>query len=155
MLRFARAFGCDAHLVVTYEVLLLTMASGAQFRTKVGSRVPGMNVNLAAVAAVKTLVDAVEAGHVKDLADIRGELERIEHEPPIYNRWVVVAGLSLTAASLSRLFGGDWPTFFVALVAGAVGTWLRQEMGRRGWNLFLTAFAGAAVSGILAASPCS
>jgi len=150
VLRFARAFDCEAHLLITYEVLLLTMASGAQFRTKVGSRVPGMNVNLAAVAAVKTLVDAIEAGETKDLADIRREIERIEHERPIYNRWIVIAGLSLTAASLSRLFGGDWPTFFVALVAGAAGTWLRQEMGRRGWNLFLTAFAGAAFSGILA-----
>jgi uncharacterized membrane protein YjjB (DUF3815 family) len=82
--------------------------------------------------------------------EIRQRLEAIEHQPPIYNRWLVIAGLSLTAASLSRLFGGDWPTFFVTLVAGAIGTWLRQELGRRGWNLFFVAFAAALASGLAA-----
>jgi uncharacterized membrane protein YjjB (DUF3815 family) len=108
-----------------------------------------MNVNMAAVAAVNSLVAKVEGG-LMGLMEVRTKLEEIEHQPAIYGRWIVVAGLSLTAASLSRLFGGDWPTFFVVLAAGAVGTWLRQEMGRRGLNLFLIAFVAAFVSGVIA-----
>jgi len=150
--RFAKVFACDVHLLVTYESLLLTVTTASgEFRTKAGNRVPAMNVNMAAVAAVKTLVVDVETARGAMAAtEIRQRLEAIEHQPPIYNRWLVIAGLSLTAASLSRLFGGDWPTFFVTLVAGAIGTWLRQELGRRGWNLFFVAFAAALASGLAA-----
>jgi len=146
--RFTRAFDCDAHLIVTYESMLLTLDSNHQFRTRVGNRVPSMNVNLAAVTSARELVARVEAG-LRDLAEIRRLAESIEHSPPLYSRWVVMIALSLTAASLSRLFGGDWPTFFVAFVAGMAGTWLRQEMGARAMNPFLTAFVAALVSGIV------
>ena len=144
--RFAKVFGCEAHLLVTYEALLLTVRMDGEFRTKTGNRVPTMNVNMAAVAAVETLLDELERAAMK-IGDVRAKLEEIERQPPIYGRWVVVTGLSLTAASLSRLFGGDWPTFFVALAAGAAGTWLRQEAGRHGWNVFFVAFLAALVSG--------
>ena len=60
--RFAAAFGCEAHLIVTYEALLLTVVSGGQFRTKVGYRVPAMNVNLAAVEGIDQVVGEVEKG---------------------------------------------------------------------------------------------
>ncbi|CAN5534508.1 hypothetical protein BH09VER1_BH09VER1_23480 [soil metagenome] len=147
--RFTKTFGYESHPLVTYETILLTIASTDGFRTKAGHRVPAMNVNMAAVAAVNTLIDEVEAGRLA-LADVPARLDAIEHQRPIYSRWMMVAGLSLTAASLSRLFGGDWPTFFVTFVAGAVGTWLRQELGKHGANLFLTTFLGAMVSGIVA-----
>jgi len=127
--RFVKALGYESHLMVTYEMLLLTVFQGDEFRTKTGTRVPAMNVNMAAVTAVLHLVDEVEGG-LQAPASVRARLEVIEHEPAIYPPWVVVAGLSLTAASLSRLFGGDWPTFFVTLVAGAIGTWIRQEISR-------------------------
>jgi uncharacterized membrane protein YjjB (DUF3815 family) len=73
----------------------------------------------------------------------------VEHAKPQYNRWRVVVALGLTAASLSRLFGGDWPAFAVAWLAGAAGTWLRQEMGRRHANPFAIPFAAATLSGIV------
>jgi uncharacterized membrane protein YjjP (DUF1212 family) len=149
LVRFASAFGCEAHVLVTYKTLLLTLISNQQFRTKAGNRVPAMNVNMATVADVNSLVAKVEGG-LMGLMEVRTKLEEIERQPAIYGRWTVVAGLSLTAASLSRLFGGDWPTFFVVLAAGAVGTWLRQEMGRRGTNLFLIAFVAAFLSGVVA-----
>ncbi len=146
--RFTAAFGCEAHLLVTYEALLLTAVVGGQFRTKVGPRVPAMNVNLAAVAAVNDLVGGVAAGRT-GLAQARAQLEGLEHRPAAYSPWVVVIALGLTAASLSRLFGGDWGTFGVVWLAGAAGTWLRQELGRRGFNLFFIPFAGALASGVI------
>jgi uncharacterized membrane protein YjjP (DUF1212 family) len=148
MVRFAAAFGCEAHLMVSYEVLLLTLVAGEEFRTKVGSRVPAMSVNMAAIAEVSRLVDEVENGRI-EIAAIRSELEAVEHRPPVYGRWVVVIALGLTAASLARLFGGDWPTFGIAWVAGSAGMWLRQELGRRGFNPFFIPFAAALLSGII------
>jgi len=146
--RFAAAFGTDVRLLVTYEALLLTAVADGQFRTKIGLRVPSFNVNLAVVAAVNSLVGAVQAGR-RRLADAGAELADAEHRPPTRSRWVVVVALGLTAASLSRLFGGDWPAFLVAWLAGAAGTWLRQELDLREINLIAAAFAGALLSGLV------
>ena len=146
--RFTAAFGCEAHLVVTYEALLLTVVSGGQFRTKVGYRVPAMNVNLAAVEGVDQVVGEVEKGRW-GLAESRQELEAIEKRSPLFGRWLVVTALGLTAASLARLFGGDWPTFWVAWLAGSNGMWLRQELGRRRLNIFFIPFAAALASGVI------
>ena len=148
VVRFAASFGCEAHLMVTYEALLLTVVADGHFRTKIGHRVPAMNVGLTAVNAVNRIVDEATTGRL-DLAKARAGLDDAEHRPPEYARWLVVAALGLTAASLSRLFGGDWPTFAVAWLAGAAGTWLRLEMGRRHANLFAVPFAAAIVSGII------
>jgi len=146
--RFAAAFGCEAHLLVTYEVLLLTIVAGGQFRTKVGYRVPAMNVNMAVVVSVNRLLGEVENGRL-ELPEARAELEDIERRPSVYERWIVVVALGLTAASLGRLFSCDWPTFGVSWLAGSAGMWLRQELGRRGFNPFFIPFAAALVSGVI------
>ena len=148
MVRFAAAFGCETHLVVTYEALLLTVVSGEQFRTKISHRVPAMNVNMAAVAAVSNLLGEVEAGRWR-LSEAQKELDDVEDRSPVYGRWLIVIALGLTAASLARLFGGDWPTFWVSWLAGSLGMWLRQMLGRRGFNLFFIPFAAALLSGVI------
>lgn len=148
VLRVAAAFGCEAHLMVTYEALLLTLVAGGQFRTKVGYRVPALNVNMAAIADLSRHVDEVKNGR-RGTAEARAELEAIEGRPPVHGRWIVVVALGLTAASLARLFGGDWPTFGIAWLAGSAGMWLRQELGRRGFNLFFIPFAAALLSGVI------
>jgi uncharacterized membrane protein YjjP (DUF1212 family) len=148
VVRFAAAFECEAHLMVTYEVLLLTLVAGGQFRTKVGYRVPALNVNMAAITDLSLLLREVEDGR-RSTAEVRTELEDVENRSPLYGRWVVVVALGLTAASLARLFGGDWPTFGIAWLAGSAGMWLRQELGRRGFNLFFIPFAAALVSGVI------
>jgi len=148
IVRFAAAFGYEAHLIVTYEALLLTIVAGNQFRTKVGYRVPGMNVNMAAVVSVNRLLGEVVNGRLS-LAEGRAELADIEQRPTLYSRWIVVVALGLTAASLARLFSSDWPAFGVAWLAGSAGMWLRQELGRRKFNLFFIPFAAALVSGII------
>ena len=148
MVRFAAAFGCETRLVVTYEALLLTIVSGEQFRTKISHRVPAMNVNMAAVAAVSNVLGEVEAGHWR-LSEAQKELDDVEDRSPVYGRWLIVFALGLTAASLARLFGGDWPTFWVSWLAGSLGMWLRQMLGRRGFNLFFIPFAAALLSGVI------
>src|SRR2546427_12176561 len=60
--RFAAAFGCEVHLLVTYEALLLTAVAGGQFRTKVTNRVPSLNVNPAGAAAANRLPGGGGAG---------------------------------------------------------------------------------------------
>lgn len=145
--RFAAAFGCEANLLVTYEALLVTLVAGEDFRTKIGHRVPGMNVGMAALDALNRMVDAAEAGHLT-LAQARAALEAVEHRPAVYPRWLIVLGLGVTTASLSRLFGGDWGACAIAGVAGLVGSTVRLELPRHQVNAVLAAFIVAWLSGI-------
>lgn len=146
--RTVSAFGAEAHLVVTYSALLLTVIVSGRSYTKVGNRIPAMNVNLATVTSVNRLVEEVEAGR-RTVAEARRALEEYERRPLLYRRWRVAMAMGLTAASLARLLGGDWVTCAVVWLAGTVGTWTRQELSRRAFNLFFIPFAVALVSGVL------
>ena len=146
--RLASAFGCEAHLLVSYEALLLTLVSHDSFRTKVGNRIPAMNVGMSALVSVYGILDQIESGAI-GLPEAQAALDRAEHQPPAYHRILVAAALGLTAASLSRLFGGDWAAFGVCWVAVVLATLLRQDLGRRGLSPVLVAFVVACVSGLL------
>jgi uncharacterized membrane protein YjjP (DUF1212 family) len=146
--RFARRFGAEANLVVSYEALVVTVSAGDRFRTKIGHRVPGMNVGVSALYALDRLLTDVEAGRAT-LEDARARLDDVEHRFPANPPWAVTLGMALTAASLSRLFGGDWGTFFVVAVVGAVQTRARLEMVRRQANPVLVTFASALLGGVV------
>ncbi len=133
---------------MSYEALILTVVNGPHFRTKIGRRLPGMNVGMAALEALKAVADSAAAGRLS-LADARAALDAIEHAPPAYPRWLVTLALGLTAASLSRLFGGDWGSFAIAGVAGTAATWPRLLLAARRVNPVLVAFAVALLGGIL------
>ena len=146
--RVADAFGWEAHLLVTYEALLLTLVGHDTFRTKVGNRIPAMNVGMSALVSAYDILDRIESGGWR-LTEAQAALDRLEHQPPAYSRVLVAAALGLTAASLSRLFGGDWSAFVVCWIAVTLATLLRQDLGRRGLSPVAVAFAVACVSGLL------
>lgn len=52
VIRLAAVFGCEAHVALSYEALILTIVNGNHFRTKIGRRLPGMNVGMAAIEAL-------------------------------------------------------------------------------------------------------
>jgi uncharacterized membrane protein YjjP (DUF1212 family) len=62
--RLAEACGCEAHLLVTYEALLLTLVSQDSFRTKVGNRIPAMNVGMSALVSVYGILDGIGSGAI-------------------------------------------------------------------------------------------
>jgi uncharacterized membrane protein YjjP (DUF1212 family) len=146
--RFAAAYGCEAHLAVSYETLVLTLVSGGRFLTKIGYRVPGMNVGMTAVQGVNGVVEAA-AGRRLSLAAAGEALDAIERAPPVYRRWVVTMALGVTAASLCRLFGGDWGSVVVAGVAGWAATWPRLLLAAQGANPVLAAFLVALAGGVV------
>jgi len=145
---FAAALGREVHLVVAYEELLLTTVGQDGFRTKVGLHLPSMNVDMNAVGALNAIVDDVIAGRL-DVPGVSTGLTALEHGRAVYPRWLIAIGLGLTAAALSKLFGGDWSVFLTVFVAGTAGTWVRQQLGR--WHLVpaLAAFVTALISGVI------
>lgn len=149
--RTAEAYGASAHTVVTYESLIITLSRGDQFRTKAGKHIQVLNVNMETIAASETILLEIESG-LLDCQTATVRFEAVDAKPPTTNRWMVVGGLALTCAALSRLFGGDWATFGIAGAAGFVCMWVRTEFARRKGNGFLgvfaAAFAGGCVAGI-------
>jgi uncharacterized membrane protein YjjP (DUF1212 family) len=146
--RFAAALGYEARLLVSYEGLVLTLVAEGRFATKIGSRIPAMNVGMSQAAAAYGVLDAVEARRL-DVQGASAALEALEHRPPVYNRFLVALGIGMTAAALSRLFGGDWAAFAACWVAVFFGTLLRQDLGKRGLSPVVVAFLTAALSGLL------
>ena len=149
--RFAAAFDVEANLLVSYEAVLVTIVAGGHIRTKVGHRLPGIGVGMAAIEAVNQLIDDVDGGD-RDLVKVQSRLNAVERHPGSYPRWQVVAGLTVTAASLSRLFGADGLACIAAGLAGSLGTWVRLELGRRQVNPVLSVFVVALLSGIVGAT---
>jgi uncharacterized membrane protein YjjP (DUF1212 family) len=146
----AAAFGCQARLIITYEALLLTLIQNGRFRTKTGDHLPGMAVNLGVIHALNRIVDEVMDGRLPAAA-MSERLAKIDQEVPTYPSPLVAIGLGLTAACLTKLFGGDWTGFGLSFLAGAGGTLVRQQLGYHRFNPFLAAFVVAFVGGFIGA----
>jgi uncharacterized membrane protein YjjP (DUF1212 family) len=146
--RFAHGLGYEVHLSINYEALLLTVIAQTQFRTKVGSHIPATAVNMNAVESLNQIVDDTASG-LLDVVAADSQLTALEHVKPLYPWWLVSAALGLTGASLSRLFGGDWSVFITAFVASAVGTAVRQRLGRWHVHQLVVPFITALVSGVI------
>jgi uncharacterized membrane protein YjjP (DUF1212 family) len=146
--RFASGLGYEARLIITYRALLLTIIIHGDFRTKVGRHIPAMNVNLASVEALNRIVDETAAGRL-DMAAARGRLDALERPPVSYPRWLGAVSIGLTAACLSRLFGGDWPVFAAAVVAGTLTGVVRQQLALWRVNPLAVAFASALAGGVI------
>ncbi len=149
--RFAAGMGHEAHLLVTYEALLLTLIAGGEFRTKVGPHVAAMTVDMTAAGALNQIADDVADGRL-DVAGARLRLDALEQRRPSYPGWLVAAALGLTAGSLSWLFGGDGPVFASCVVAGTVAILAQHMLRRCGVHplavVFVTALVGGCVGGV-------
>jgi uncharacterized membrane protein YjjP (DUF1212 family) len=77
---FARQFGFQAHLLVHAEGLLLTLEDAGGFRTKIGTPVTGLAVNMDALIAVERL--RAPAGMT--MPEIERLLDAVEHGPRRY-----------------------------------------------------------------------
>ena len=71
--RFAAGLGFETHLLVSYEALLLTVISDGEFRTKVGSQVAGMTVDMMAVQVLNQIIDDAAEGRL-NIAEARARI---------------------------------------------------------------------------------
>src|ERR1700748_2714555 len=57
MARFVAGLAVHLNLMVSYEVVLVTLVAGEHIRTKIGHRLPAIGVGMAAIEAVNRLID--------------------------------------------------------------------------------------------------
>lgn len=147
--RIGTSLGCNwLDILVSPNVLIVTASSGLEFRTKV-RRVPTLGVNMAIITEVMHLSRRV-ANQELDRFAVKAELRRITERKPVYNRWLVVFMVGLACAAFNRLFGGDWPSFMLTLVASSLAMFARQELTHRYFNNFLVIIVTAFVAGLAA-----
>jgi len=144
--------GCDwGSVLVSYNTIMVTHASGNEFRTKI-RRVENIGVNMRVIEDISHVAHRVEAGKL-DRASVRAKLEQIRTVPRGYNWWVTALAVGSACAAFSRLLGGDWPVFGVALLASGVAVIVREELAKRGLNALLvvimTAFAAGGLVGLV------
>jgi uncharacterized membrane protein YjjP (DUF1212 family) len=147
--RLGTGLGCDwLDILVSPNAIVITAISGAEFRTKV-RRVTSLGVNMSVVTEVSRLHRRVLDGEL-DRAALRAELKRISSTHSHYNRWIVVLMVGLACAAFSRLFGAEWPSFLLTFAASSAAMFVRQELNRRRFNLFLVVIVTAFVAGVFA-----
>ncbi len=150
--RLGTNLGCEwMDILVSPNAIVATTISGEEFRTKI-RRVVGLQVDMTKVSAINRLSRRIESGELDRFA-VRSELQRISQIPSHYKRWQVVLMVGLACAAFSRLFGGDTVVFGMTFVASAIATFVRQELSRRHFNMFLVVIATAFVAGLIASLP--
>ena len=146
---FAQQFGYDVHLLVLFEGIVLTLKSDAGLLTKLGSSVSGPAVNMGALAELEAI--RMTTSTTGDVSEIDRRLEQVERSGNHYPGWLVMLGMGFTAASLARLFGGDWSVVGVSVVVGIVTQWLRQHLGNASSNPIASAALAAFGGGLVGA----
>jgi uncharacterized membrane protein YjjP (DUF1212 family) len=136
VVRMGNGMGVDAiDIFISHNSLMITTTSEEGFRTKIRS-VKKHAVNMTIISAISRLSWRVLNEHL-DRKKVRTELERINSIHSHYPRWVVVGMVGLACAAFSKLFHGDWVVFGITFLAASFGMFVRQELAKRDYNMFL------------------
>jgi uncharacterized membrane protein YjjP (DUF1212 family) len=81
--------------------------------------------NLSRASQAMHLAERLVGGNIST-SELSVELERIKKLGSPYNRWLMIAAAACVSGFLSRIAGGDWGSFGIAVVAAAAGQFLRS-----------------------------
>lgn len=149
--RFGAGLGADAiDIFLSHNSIMITTASEEGFRTRIRT-VKKHAVNMTIISAISKLSWRVLREKM-DRQEVRKELERISAIHSHYPRWLIVVMVGLACASFSRLFEGDWYVFGVTFAASAVAMFVRQELMKREYNMYLVvatvSFTASLIAGL-------
>lgn len=112
---------------------------------------PGTGFNLAKLAKVGELVNAVEEGKVS-IARATEMLDEIDAMPPPYRNWVVALGYALCGAGFAGFLQGSWENIFFSAIFGVVIFGMVTFPVHSSWRLSRwLPFLCALVAGVLSA----
>lgn len=98
------------------------------------------NINMKALAAISHLSwQAIQKDYTASKFD--RVVKHIATAKPDYPEWMVTLGAAMGCGAFCVLFGGDWPSFVPAMLAGLVGFSVRARMLKSNFNVYMvTAF---------------
>jgi uncharacterized membrane protein YjjP (DUF1212 family) len=149
----ARHLGCEVHMVVGYDALLITVESGATFRTRIDSadRLAALNlIGLTRVSAfLRSLPDSPHS-----VEEIEQALQAIRDTPGRHSATAHTLAAGCAGAAFCIVNGGDPKSWVCSFVAGAAIFALRRRLTKHGFNFHVTIFAvtlaGSFLAGLLA-----
>lgn len=100
-------------------------------------------INMKALAAMSQLSwQAIQKDYT--LSKFERVVRRIATAKPDYPSWLVRLGAAMGCGGFCVLFGGDWPSFIPAMIAGYAGFSIRSALLKSNFNVYmvtaLTAF---------------
>ncbi|WP_146619943.1 threonine/serine ThrE exporter family protein [Acuticoccus sediminis] len=146
----AAGLGVGAELFINGERLLLSVSSSETYRTRIGRPIAGMGIDVGRFDALEKIAAEVTAGRI-DFAEADRRIDALEQSAGLHPGWLVALAVGGTAASLVRLFGGDWPVVAAAFATGVLNTAFRRYFAGRHAHPVVAAFATAFLSGLAGA----
>lgn len=135
------------HMHVNYTTLMITIGDEINSFTKF-RKCSGHAVNMTIISAISRLSVRTARGEL-DMDQYARELERITALPHHYPRWFTILAIGLGCGAFCRLFGGDWPAVAFSLIAASCALFLRQELIRRKFNLYMTVALSAMLATVI------
>ncbi len=135
------------HMHINYTTLMINISDGDHSLTKF-RKCSDHTVNMDVLSEISHLSwKALEENY--PLEKYEEKLHKITRKKRNYSRWVVISCVGLACGSFCKLFGCDWPAFFITFLASSVALFCRQEMHRRKINLYLTIATSAFIAVVL------
>ncbi len=136
------------HMHINYTTLMINISDGHYSITKF-RKCADHGVNMDALSEISRLSwKALENNYSLDVYE--AELKQIANKKRNYPRWLVILTVGLACGSFCKLFGCDWPSFFITSIASSIALFCRQEMHHRKVNNYLTVAISAFIAVLLA-----
>lgn len=145
--RLGKALGVDSvEISLIPSAIVLTTLSHGQSSTTT-RRVHHKPINMSIVCDIqKMLIEIEKNSH--DVSWVNQTMKNIQ--PNYYNRWLVVFMVGFACASFAYLYGTDLIGFFITFFASSIAMFVRQELARKRFVLFITFGVTAFVATLIA-----
>jgi uncharacterized membrane protein YjjP (DUF1212 family) len=146
--RIAGAFECHVELLITHRALTLAISDDNDevvFNSL--KRTSPHGVNFRVLSGISRMSWRV-VEEKWSLEQIENELDRLIALPH-YHRLIILSTVALAGASFCRLFGGNHTDMLIAFIATFAGLFVRQEMVKRHFNIYLSIFSAALTASLI------
>jgi uncharacterized membrane protein YjjP (DUF1212 family) len=149
--RLAAAFGYTANIDLSTKNISLSLSRELQENIFSGTRgmssQPGSNFRV--ISAISRLSWDVTEKKLSLDATL-SELEKAVNADE-YHRWVVLLVVGLAGASFCYTFGGNFIEMGITFLATISGLFLKQEMIKKKFNIYLVTYCSAAIAALVIA----
>lgn len=136
------------HIHITYNMLMVNLSDGTHSFSKF-QRCDKHGIEMHAISDISKLSwSAIKEDYSLDRYE--EELNKIATRKRSYTHWQVAIAAGFACGGFCIQFGCDWPAFFYASIAAALGFRLRVKLNDIGSNMYANIAMAAFVATILA-----
>lgn len=136
------------HIHITYNMLMVNLSDGTHSFSKF-QRCDKHGIEMHAISDISKLSwSAIKEDYSLDRYE--EELNKIATRKRSYTHWQVAIAAGFACGGFCIQFGCDWPAFFYASIAAALGFRLRVKLNEIGSNMYANIAMAAFVATILA-----